>query len=179
MFQKLYRHLEQITENTRQQQINSEHAGLWAEKISSQLADLNTSIRSLDKQRSRRNLLAAAFFLAGMGLVLLGILSTYTFHLSKAAEVARDRSVASLVAYGLVNSRCQAVNDKALNLEAKTARLDSLVEDQEQTIDELKKLNASSIRTIYYLQRRLNRQEEIERSQVLTKQSSPGDFIIK
>ena len=73
------------------------------------------------------------------------------------------------MAYGLVNSRCQAVNDKALNLEAKTARLDSLVQDQEQTIDELKKLNASSIRTIYYLQRRLSRQEEILRSQVLAK----------
>jgi hypothetical protein len=169
MFQKLYRHLEQITENTRQQQINSEQAGLWAEKLSSQMVELNNSIRSLDKQRSRRNLQAAAFFLAGMGLVVLGILATYTLHLSKAADQARDRSVASLVAYGLVNSRCRAVNDKALNLEARTARLDSLVQDQEQTIEELKKLNASSIRTIYYLERRLNHQEELQRSQVLAK----------
>lgn len=169
MFQKLYRHLEQITENTRQQQINTEQTAEWAEKLSTQLAELNTSIRSLDKHRSRRNLQAAAFFLAGMGLVLLGILSTYTFHLSKTADVARDRSVASLVAYGLVNSRYQTVNDKTITLEARTARLDSLIDRQAQTIDELKKLNATSIRTIYYLQRRLYRQEAIEHSQVMAK----------
>jgi|SRR6185312_12302569 len=169
MFQKLYRHLEQITENTRQQQITAEQTALWCEKLSTQLTDLNTSIRSLDQQRTRRSLQAAAFFLAGMGLVVLGILATYTLHLSKATDAARDRSVASLMAYGVVNSRCQAVNDKALTLESRTARLDSLVQDQEQTIEELKKLNAASIRTIYYLQRRISRQEEIQRSQVMAK----------
>jgi hypothetical protein len=169
MFQKLYRHLEQITENTRQQQINSVEAGLWAEKISTQLTELNTAIRALDRQRSRRTLQSAGFFLAGMGLVVLGILSTYTLHLSKAADAARDQSVASLMAYGLVNSRFQTVNDKTVTLEARTTRLDSLVDQQTQTIDELKKLNAASIRTIFRLQRRLHRQEQIERSQVLAK----------
>ena len=168
MFQKLYRHLEQITENTRQQQINSEHTGEWAEKISTQLAELNTSIRALHKDRSRRIVQSAGFFLAGIGLVLLGILSIYTLRLSKSADEARHRSDASLVAYGLVNSRCQVINDKALGLEARTDRLDSLVQYQEQTIQELKKLNASSVRTIFYLQRRLQRQEQIERSQVLS-----------
>jgi hypothetical protein len=169
MFQKLYQHLEQINAHTRQQQINTGETAAWAEKISIQLENLNGSMQSLNKQRPSRAPQIAGFVLAGMGLVLLGILSTYTFRLSRSADVARDRSVASLVAYGLVNSRCQAVNDKTLTLEARTARLDSLVQEQSQTIQELKKLNTSAIHTIFYLQRQLRRQELFQRSQALAK----------
>jgi len=165
MFQKLYHHLEQINANTRRQQLNSEHADVWAEKLSTQLDVLNTSVRSLDTQRSRRVVTGTGFLLAGMGLVMMGILSTYTFRLSTAADLARDRSVASLAAYGIVNNRFREVNDKAIDLEARTARLDSLVQQQSRTILELKKLNASAIRTIYYLQRELYQQDQIQRAQ--------------
>ena len=165
MFQKLYHHLEQINANTRQQLHNSGQADVWAEKLSSQLDTLDNSVKALNTQHSRRGAQGAAFVLAGMGLVLLGILSTYTFRLSTAADLASDRSAASLAAYGTVNNRFHEVDDKALDLEARTARLDSLVQEQARTIQELKKLNTTAIRTIYYLQRRLHQQEEIQRSQ--------------
>lgn len=170
MFQKLYRHLEQINANTRQQQIDPAQTELWAEKISAQLDVLNTSVRSLnDRPRRRNGARIAGFFLAGMALALLGILSTYTFRLSNVADVARDRSTASLQAYGIVNNRYNEVNDKALDLEARTARLDSLVQDQNKTIQELKKLNTSAIHTIFFLQRKLQQQVELEHTQALVR----------
>ena len=170
MFQKLYHHLEQINANTRQQQANAEQAEHWAGKISAQLDALNTTVRSLNDKPPRRNgAQIAGFFLAGMALALLGILSTYTFRLSTVAGVARDRSTASLQAYGLVNSRYNEVNDKALDLEAHTTRLDSLVEQQTRTIQELKRLNTSAIHTIYFLQRKLQQQEELEHTQALVR----------
>ena len=165
MFQKLYHHLEQINANTQRQQLDSQKAEVWAEKLSTQLDQLNTSVRSLDTHRSRRAVQGTGFVLAGMGLVIMGILATYTFRLSNAADLARDRSVASLAAYGIVNNRFREVNDKAVDLEARTARLDTLVQQQARTILELKKLNVSAIRTIFYLQRELNQQDRIQRAQ--------------
>ena len=82
MFQKLYRHLEEINANTQQQEANFQQAQEWAEKISTQLEMLNTSVRSLDQRRPRRGPQVAGFILAGMVLVLLVILSSYTFRLS-------------------------------------------------------------------------------------------------
>lgn len=165
MFQKIHHHLEQINANTRRQQLNSEQADHWAEKLSTQLDVLNTSVRSLDTHRSRRIVQGTGFVLAGMGLIMIGILSTYTYRLSTAADLARDRSVASLAAYGIVNNRFHEVNDKAIDLEARTTRLDSLVQQQARTILELKKLNATAIRTIYYLHRELYQQNQLQRSQ--------------
>ncbi|HWB90966.1 MAG TPA: hypothetical protein VG605_03915 [Puia sp.] len=167
MFQKLYHHLEQISAstrqqqqnleqisaNTRQQQQNLEHAGIWAEKISEQLKELNATVQSLQKQRSNRPMQIASFFLAGLGLITVAILSIYTLRLSAATDAAGQRSSASLAAYGIVNSRCQELMAGAHNLEERTSRLDSMVKQQAHTIVQLKHLNAAAVRTILYLQR--------------------------
>ena len=165
MLQKLYHHLEQINANTRQQQANAEHAEVWAGKISHQLEELNTAILSLNHKPPRRGLQAVAFFLAGIGLVLLVMLWTNMHRLSVAADAERESSKASLANYNVVNMRSEEAVEKAASLDARTTRLDSLVSQQAQTIVELKKLNVSAVRTVFYLQRELYRQHRQETAQ--------------
>ena len=169
MFQKLYHHLEQINANTRQQQTNVEQAEVWAGKISRQLEELHSAILLLDHKPPRRSVRTVGFFIAGVGLVALGLLWMNMHRLSAAADANRESSKTSLAAYSLINTRSAAIAEKAASLDARTTRLDSLVSQQAQTIVELKKLNVSAIRTVFYLQRELQRQHRQEAGQVVVK----------
>ena len=166
MFQKLYHHLEQINSNTRQQQTQLENTGAWAEKISNQLEVLNTSILSLEKQRPDRNRHSAPLAIAGAVLTLFAILAIYMFRLSAATAATRETS---LKAYGIVNSHYEELNNNAAALETKTEKLDSLVRQQARTIEELKRLNTTAIRTIFYLQRDLYQTRRQEHEQALAR----------
>jgi hypothetical protein len=167
MFQKLYRHLEQINASTRRQETSVEHAEEWARKISDQLAELNIVVRSLEREPPRRPARLVGIFLAGVGITVLGLLAVYTFRLSAMTNSARDKSTASLEAYGILNTRFSTVAGKTVSLEAGTERLDSLVRQQAQTIDLLKRMNASTIRATNYFQRELYRPQQQERTQAL------------
>lgn len=181
MLQKLYQHLEQINANTRQQQTDIAHAEEWAGKISQQLDELNVSIRSLAEsntasrsmeqpkvlRRSGQPLLIGG--MAGIGLILLAILWTNIHGMSAAADSDRENWAASLAAYTVVNTHTEAVAEKAAGLDARTTRLDSIVTQQAQTIEELKKLNVSAVRTVFYLQRELSRQRRQEPAQAVVR----------
>jgi len=173
MFQKLYHHLEQINTNTKQQQTHLEQAGAWAQKISNQLEALNTSILSLEnqrlnleKQRPNRATQSVGLAIAGVGFALFIVLAIYTFRLSAATAATRETS---LKAYGIVNSHYEELNNNASALETKTAKLDSLVRQQARTIEELRKLNTTAIRTIFYLQRDLYQTRRQEQEQALAR----------
>ncbi|HLI93514.1 MAG TPA: hypothetical protein VKU83_07885, partial [Puia sp.] len=101
MFQKLYQHLEQINANTRRQQADLEHAEVWAAKISQQLDLLNASILALKTQPPRRRAPATGFVLGGLAVLLLGMLAIYAYQLSAVADAVRDRSAATVRAYGV------------------------------------------------------------------------------
>jgi len=171
MFQKLYHHLEEINANTRQHQTSLEQSEAWTGKISQQLEELNTSVLSLrDKPpRSGRGSRVAAFVLAGVGLVLLGMLWANTQRLAVGAEVGQKDARASMAAYRVVDGRTEEVAERSADLEVRTGRLDSLVVQQAQAIEELKKLNVSAMRTVNYLRQELYRQRRQEAVQALVR----------
>src|ERR1700743_324579 len=104
MFQKLYNHLEQINANTRQHELSAQLEELNTSLLAldNRLLALGNHISALSKPQPQRNrgVQVVSFSLAGLALILLGILSVYTIRLSAAAAVAEDRSAASLQAYG-------------------------------------------------------------------------------
>jgi hypothetical protein len=175
MFSKLYHHLEEIKANTGRQQVNSENAEAWAGKISQQLEALNASLSTLnatllykEQEPPRRTGSVAALVVACLCFILLaGMLAIYANRFSAATDAARDRSTAVLHAYGDVNTRYHAVSMHALTLETHTARLDSLVRQQAQTIVELKRLNVAAFRTMYYLERDLTQYHQQQREQAV------------
>jgi len=177
MLQKLYQHLEQINANTRQQQTDMAQAEEWAGKISQQLDELNIAIRSLGSSPPRRSvhpLLPTG--MAVIAVILLAILwtnmhgmSAAMHGISAAAASDRESSKTALAAYGVVNTRTEQLAEKSVSLEAKTTQLDSIVTQQAQTIEELKKLNVSAVRTVFYLQRELARQHRQEPARALVR----------
>lgn len=169
MFQKLYKHLEEINAAARQQQASLEeinaatreqqaslsHSESWSGKISEQLEALNGSLLAIRRQRSLRFLGIVNLAVAIMSITMIAILSIYSLHLSGATQKALDRAAESSRASRIVFTQYQNITEKQQELESKVARLDTLAQRQAQAILELKKLNITAVRTFVQIRRDL------------------------
>src|ERR1700754_4438045 len=95
MFHQLYKHLEEINYNTRQQKAVLLHSEEWAGRISEQLEELNLSILSQKKYQPRRGLRTMVYFIGSISLALVIILAWYSYQLSRATRLALEKAAES------------------------------------------------------------------------------------
>jgi hypothetical protein len=161
MFKNLFKHLEDISANTRQQQSLLSDSGKWSAKISEQLDILNQALL-LQQQRFIRSLRIISFTMAGFGACLIVVLSLYSLDLSQSSRKAADETVGNRRASATAMERYRSLGDQQSRLEEQVSHLDSVVAQQEQMIVELKKLNTTAVRTFVHIRRDLDQRQASE-----------------
>jgi hypothetical protein len=169
MFQKLYKHLEEMSASLRQQQAGTVDAKQLAGKISEQLETVKDSVLSqnelllsqnklsqeayLQKKRGLAPVLQVVnLFLTCVGIVVIIIFSHYAFELSKiTGRLVNSGAPASGQAAQAALSARQSCGS-----EEHFAKLDSLINEQGQAIKELKSLNTAAVRTFVRIRRHLD-----------------------
>ena len=165
MFRNLFKHLEDISANTRQQQSSLSDSGKWSARISGQLETLNQALQILNQalqsqqQRSIRSLRILTFAIAGFGVCLITLLSIYSFNLSQSSRKAADETIGNNRASATALDHYKSLGDKQERLEDQVSHLDSVVAQQAQMIVELKKLNTTAVRTFVHIRRDLDQRQ--------------------
>lgn len=158
MFQKLYKHLEEISRNTERDSAQSLINEQWKERIYEQLESIKGSMQSQKKYLVPRSLLVSTVLISCLAFVLVIVVTWRSVQLSSAAGMSLHRSTETARQTGIAFRNFQTLQLEHINLEEKTARLDSLVQQQSQTIRELKKLNEVAIRSLIRMKKTIDRQ---------------------
>lgn len=161
MFRSLFKHLEDISANTRQQQASLSDSGRWSATISEQLQTLNQTLL-LQQQRSIRSLRIISLTMAGFGACLIVLISIYSFNLSQSSRKAADKTIGTERTSAIALDHYRSLGDKQDRLEEQVTRLDSVVAQQAQMIVELKKLNTTAVRTFVHIRRDLDQRQVSE-----------------
>jgi hypothetical protein len=130
----------------------------WAGRISGQLESINSSILSQKKYAVPRSLLVGTVVISCLGLALVIVVAWHSFQLSRATDVSLQRSSETARQAGIAFKNYQELQQQHTSLEAETVRLDSLVQQQSQTIKELKKLNEVAVRAFIQLKKSVDQQ---------------------
>jgi CHASE3 domain sensor protein len=142
MFQRLYKHLDDISASLRQKDDSTGTANQTREKILEQLQQLNDSIRLREaEQASAQRKLAGSIALGG-GLVVLCIAALIFVEVRIHPTAARETGQPLTHQTGPSPSETPTEDPR---YHEKMQRLDSLVAEQSQSIKELKELNKSAI----------------------------------
>ncbi|WP_431210196.1 hypothetical protein ACQ86N_29685 [Puia sp. P3] len=143
MFQRLYKHLDDISASLRQKDDSTGTANQTREKILEQLQQLNDSIRLREaEQLSAQRKLTGSIALGG-GLVVLCIAAMIFVEVRIHPNAARGTGQPlTHQTAGPTQSETPAEDPR---YHEKMQRLDSLVAEQSQSIKELKELNKSAI----------------------------------
>lgn len=171
MFQKLYRLLEHIDDNTRRQSEGLHDTARVIKQLETQIAVRNQLDASGATQPPARSAESAArsaesstgpakmnsLYLIISCLVFIALLAScyLIFHLShsmqkmtRQADEAAALQTYSFTRYKELNSQLTAANEEV-------ARLDSIIRQQNQAINELKKLNETAVKTFVYIRKDL------------------------
>ncbi len=186
MFRNLTKHLEDISANTRQQQSALSDSGKWSAKLNEQLETLNEVLQTQNQtlqtpnhelktlnqelqvlnqtlqsqqQRSIRSLRMICFTLAGFGVFLVVIISIYNFNLSQSFRKTADETIGNNRTAATALDHYRSLDDKQGRLEEQVGHLDSVVAQQAEMIVELKKLNATAVRTFVHIRRDLDQRQ--------------------
>jgi hypothetical protein len=164
MFQKLYRHLEEINKNVRQEETTAAVDRL-GDKLSEQLESANTAIlyqnklllsqqetlvkaNAPGKRGVTRVLPIVNLFLSSIGIVVLLVLSFTTYRLAQTTARVTGNVAQAPVAVAPLERDNAVSKESATRAAAQQehlARLDSLVTQQAETIKELKTLNSVAL----------------------------------
>lgn len=147
MFQKLYRHLEDINSSLKKEKPDFTDEQL-ANRITEKLDAVNASILEQNRVKTSRSLPIFNSILSIAGVVVVLILSYYTFHLARVTDKLANSPIQSQPAPQLPERSAALIsadNKKEDVLQQHLARLDSLIAEQSQSLKELKKLNAVAV----------------------------------
>jgi hypothetical protein len=117
--------------------------------------------QKLDKQleeisgNTRRH--QAALACAGIAVII--ILAFYCFHLSQSLPITRNRSVESFHLSGIAFTNYHELNTAQTSRKLEIVTLDSLVQEQAQSIRELKKLNEVAGWTFLHIKKDLDQRQ--------------------
>jgi len=174
MFQKLYKHLEEMNDSLRQDKEHSAGNSQLTAKISAQLEEVNRSILmqnsllELQKKQietaqaqNRRGLTpilqVVNLCISCVGIVVIIFFAYYTLQWRR---VPLSPSV-PVIQTSLPSS---ADTETARDLQIHLAKLDTLINEQTQSLKELKKLNATSVRAFWNIRRRLDQVDRTTRA---------------
>jgi len=157
MFQKLYKHLEDINFNTREQLQATQEGKETTERLSDQVEAVHRSLaQALAAQQARSSVEGTSgrsrgklitITLSVLAIIILVGLAYSTFQLAEASRYAIDHSVESSKSVTVAFSRYREAMQRIALDEETIVRLDSLISQQSRSIRELKKLNETSVRT--------------------------------
>ncbi len=156
MFQKLYRHLEDIGNAVKQQGERSALSQQWGAKISGQLEDIQETFRQKPKRGPWRFPAIIGGVLTALLVSVVVLLFLSIKDLRNDTHVALDRSAENGQASLVLFTQVKASHERTRDLETEVARLDSLVQLQSQTIFELKKLNETTVQNFLHIRRDLH-----------------------
>ncbi|HTI10613.1 MAG TPA: hypothetical protein VL832_18720 [Puia sp.] len=174
MFQKLYKHLEEMNTHLRQQQIHIDGANQQGGKVSGQLETINNAILVQNELLASQNMLAKEalvhrkgglapilqvvnLVLCCAGIVIIILFSYYTFklsHLTQALTTGQPPASRQISIDKLSRQTQEAIDQQSLQ-QQHLARLDSLISEQARGIQELRKLNTVAVRTFSHIKRHL------------------------
>ena len=162
MFQKLYKLLEHIDDNTRKQ--------------SEELNGTTRVIKELEMQIQARNQLDASrtpvpstgstkvnslyLGISCLGVIALLLSCYFSFHLAHSMQkmVRQADEASALQTY--CDTRYKELNAQLISTTEQVAGLDSIIRRQDLAIYELKKLNETAVRTFVYIRKDLERRKD-------------------
>jgi hypothetical protein len=172
MFQKLYKHLEEMNIHLRQQRIDINDAKQEAGKVSGQLETINNTILSQNKPKGGMGpmLQVANLLLCCVAVVVIFFFSYYTLKLSHITRelVKREISasgqvvpsgpttVSRQISMDKLTGQMQEAMDRHALQQRHLVLLDSLITEQAHSIRELQKLNLVAVRTFSHIKRHLD-----------------------
>ena len=176
MFQKLYRHLEDISSAAKRQEESVALSQQWGAKISGQLDDIKVGFRQLEDmkeglQQKPQSVPWKHFYAIGalLSVLLISVLVMFSIWIKNIrdnTQTALDRSADNGQASLVMFTQLKAAHEKTRVLETQVTSLDSLVRIQSQTIAELKKLNETAVRNLVHIHNDL---------QQINKQGAPSE----
>jgi hypothetical protein len=168
MFQKLYRHLEEINTTLRRQEAAVGTSGIYEKEILQQLHVLNETIELAKKERqtvkSPSPVMPVAFLV--MAFIAIGAIVVLNFQIS---DLTRNLANAQEKAIRQIQMEQANTGDRQNQLRqqkqgaAQLTRLDSIVSQQNQAILELKDLNKISVHTYIRLKSRIDQSDHFIR----------------
>ena len=165
MFQRLYKHLDDISASLREKDDSTGAANQTREKILQQLQLLNDSIRLREAEQLSAQRKLAGYMALGGGLVVLCI-AAFIFGQVRIHPAAAPGTGQPLSHQTSPTPSETPTEDPRYH--EKMQRLDSLVAEQSQSIKELKELNKSAI---YSLRRIRKHFDDLDKKALQTSQS--------
>lgn len=172
MFQKLYRHLEEVNgsleevnSTLRRQETAAGNAGAYDKEILQQLQQLNENAKLAQKelkQAARKPSRAYSIVLLLMICLALGEITFLHIRLSKVSQDFATSRVSANSLYETQSQKTFALYNVPVQqnaLAAQLARLDTIINQQNQSLLELKDLNRISVRTFQRLNIRIDQTE--------------------
>jgi hypothetical protein len=175
MFQKLYRHLEEINSSLRKEKVDNTNE-LLADKIAEKLDTVNLTILSqnkllqsqqeqaTEKPASSGYLPAANRLIAIAGIIAIIVLSYNAFSLARAASTLTNARIQPQVTYQAPQQSPEVIAG-ATAVQQHLAKLDSLIAEQTQALKELKKLNAVAVANFSNLKKHFAHTDTVAKAQ--------------
>ena len=154
MFQKLYRHLEELNTTVKRQEEHHSNSGQWSAKISGQLEEIKHTVQQEQqkpKSTAWRPVLAIATVLTASVICVLILVIISMKNIGGNTQAALDRSADNKQASLILFTQLKAAHERTKELETEVAHLDTLVQLQSRTIVELKKLNETTVRSFLHI----------------------------
>jgi hypothetical protein len=166
MLQKLYRLLEDIDNNTRQQHIEATHTRISINELGKEIALRNQLDPGKPPEPEPRH--AASWpnhVVSWLGIVAILVFSYFSYRCFGSTQRMMERSEESSARENYSYSRYNEVKLLQVNMEDEVLRLDSIVRQQNESIVELKKLNEMAVKTFIRIRRDMERRERWETNQ--------------
>jgi hypothetical protein len=181
MFQKLYKNLEEINIHGHEQTSELRQTRDAVLKLTEQLALLAATTpigtgaagpiaigdNSPEKASRTLSFQKAVLIISSVGMALLGIIAILTIRASQIdGPLMQKEALQSLSAaqsnafFSRMNDRQQNITEKEAFLEIRIAKLDSLLLAEHQSINELKKLNRTAVRTFISIRKDIEQEDQ-------------------
>lgn len=160
MFQKLYRHLEELNTTVKKQEEHQSISEQWGAKMSEQLEGIRKALQQKPQPTPWRPVAAIGAMLTAAVVTVLILLFISMKNIGGNARAALDRSADNGQASLILFTQLKASHERTKDLETEVAHLDSLVQLQSQTIIELKKLNETTVRSFLYIRNDLRQMKQ-------------------
>jgi len=169
MFQKLYRHLEEVNANLRRQELAAETSGTYEKEILEQLQVLNARIESgkialqgaLKRPSPVFPIVILVVAILAIGAIVF--LDLRVSDLTRGLAVSEDKANRQVELQIESTRKGRSLYSQQQEEAAQLSRLDSIIREQNQTILELKDLNKISVHTFVRLKNRIDHTDHLIR----------------
>ena len=174
MFQKLYKHLEEVNSTLRRQELAAGTSSTYEKEIIKQLQHLNETIKAGQRDSPLASPLAVKkrgrlipVVIAALACVAVGAIVVLGFRLSdltRAFVNTQEKASRQSQTQREYSLEQENLHTRQLDVTAQITRLDSIISQENQALMELKELNKASVHTFMRLRYRMDRTDHLIRS---------------